>query len=174
VDVPDGTFQYTKLASVGSFFNWGLIELRADQMKRSKNSRKMHMVFNVQSGTVEVRLHENEFTVHKGGIWQVPRGKSYTFFILLSTPSFAIRSLDIDWPAKYSACCRKTIKCHHPRLCKTVVTQCVERVGILYFQNHARKDHLTRCCDDGSGTNETRCSFSAAYDMWRCLAPHSV
>jgi centromere protein C len=76
VDVPDGSFQYTKLSSVGSFFNWGVIELRAEQMKRSKNSRKMHMVFNVQSGTVEVKVHENEFTVHRGGIWQVPRGKS--------------------------------------------------------------------------------------------------
>ncbi|KAH8716929.1 kinetochore CENP-C fungal-like protein [Phaeosphaeriaceae sp. PMI808] len=73
VDVPDGSFQYTKLASVGAFFNWGLIELRADQMKRTKNSRKMHMVFNVQSGTVEVKVYENEFTVHRGGIWQVPR-----------------------------------------------------------------------------------------------------
>ncbi|KAF2033501.1 hypothetical protein EK21DRAFT_98206 [Setomelanomma holmii] len=78
VDVPDGSFQYTKLASVGSFFNWGLIELRADQMKRTKNSRKMHMVFNVQSGTVEVKVHENEFTAHRGGIWQVPRGNTYS------------------------------------------------------------------------------------------------
>jgi hypothetical protein len=43
----------------------------------------MHMVFNVQSGTVEVKVHENEFTVHKQGIWQVPRG---TLFSLL--PSF--------------------------------------------------------------------------------------
>ncbi|CAO2648498.1 Nn.00g077650.m01.CDS01 [Neocucurbitaria sp. VM-36] len=78
VDVPDGSFKYTKLASVGSFFNWGLIELRADQMKRTKNSRKMHMVFNVQSGTVEVKVHENEFTAHRGGIWQVPRGNTYS------------------------------------------------------------------------------------------------
>jgi centromere protein C len=81
VDVADGSFQFVKLGSAGnpaaSFFAWGLIELRADQMKRSKNSRMMHMVFNVQSGTVEVKVHENEFIVHKGGIWQVPRGKSH-------------------------------------------------------------------------------------------------
>lgn len=63
--------------SVGSFFNWGMLELRADQMKRTKNSRSMHMLFNVQYGTVEVKVHENEFTVHKGGIWQVPRGMSH-------------------------------------------------------------------------------------------------
>lgn len=83
VDVPDGSFQFVKLSSAGdpaaSFFNWGLIELRADQMKRSKNSRKMHMVFNVQSGTVEVKVAENDFMVHKGGIWHVPRGKSHHF-----------------------------------------------------------------------------------------------
>jgi centromere protein C len=78
-DVPDGSFQYAKLAAAGDFFNWGIIDLRAEQMKRTKNSRKMHMVFNVQSGTVEVKVHENEFTVHRGGIWQVPRGKSYLY-----------------------------------------------------------------------------------------------
>ena len=75
--VGDGSFQYARIGGSGSagFFNWGMIELRADQMKRSKNSRKMHMVFNVQSGAVEVKVHENEFTVHKDGIWQVPRGE---------------------------------------------------------------------------------------------------
>lgn len=78
--VGDGSFQYARVGGSGpaGFFNWGMIELRADQMKRSKNSRKMHMVFNVQSGALEVKVHENEFTVHKGGIWQVPRGKLCT------------------------------------------------------------------------------------------------
>lgn len=73
-EVGDGGFKFAKIGSSGSFFNWGLIELGPDQMKRTKNSRFMHMVFNVQSGTVEVRVHENEFTIHKHGIWQVPRG----------------------------------------------------------------------------------------------------
>jgi hypothetical protein len=86
-EVADGSFQYARIGSVGpgGFLNWGLIEMRADQMKRTKNSRKMHMVFNVQSGVVEVRVHENEFTVHRGGIWQVPRGELFpspTCFIL--------------------------------------------------------------------------------------------
>jgi hypothetical protein len=84
--VPDGSFQYTKLASVGPFFNWGLIELGPDQMKRTKNSRKMHMVWNVQSGTVEAKVHENEFTVHRGGIWQVPRGKHTSIGVLSALP----------------------------------------------------------------------------------------
>ncbi|KAK1912448.1 hypothetical protein P3342_010049 [Pyrenophora teres f. teres] len=77
-DVGDGGFKFAKIGSSGSFFNWGLIELGPDQMKRTKNSRYMHMVFNVQSGTVEVRMHENEFTVHKQGVWQVPRGNTYS------------------------------------------------------------------------------------------------
>ncbi|KAL1795446.1 hypothetical protein ACET3X_005670 [Alternaria dauci] len=77
-DVGDGGFKYAKIGSVGNFFNWGLIELGPDQMKRTKNSRYMHMIFNVQSGTVEVRMHENEFVVHKMGVWQVPRGNTYS------------------------------------------------------------------------------------------------
>ena len=40
------------------------------------------MVFNVQSGTLEVKVHENEFIVHKDGIWQVPRG-TLRFSLLL-------------------------------------------------------------------------------------------
>jgi hypothetical protein len=60
-------------------------------MKRTKNSRKMHMVFNVQSGTVEVKVHENEFTVHRGGIWQVPRGMFYLSYIFIS-PIFLSRT----------------------------------------------------------------------------------
>ncbi|KAH7412167.1 cupin domain-containing protein [Phaeosphaeria sp. MPI-PUGE-AT-0046c] len=75
--VGDGSFHFKKLAGAGSFFNWGLIELTADQMKRTKNCRRMHMVFTLQSGTVEAKVNDNEFTVHKGGIWQVPRGKSH-------------------------------------------------------------------------------------------------
>jgi hypothetical protein len=92
-DVGDGGFKFAKIGSSGSFFNWGLIELGPDQMKRTKNSRYMHMVFNVQSGTVEVRMHENEFTVHKQGVWQVPRGtllSLHSLFFALFTPVISI------------------------------------------------------------------------------------
>ncbi|KAF2855102.1 hypothetical protein T440DRAFT_486111 [Plenodomus tracheiphilus IPT5] len=78
VEVADGSFKYAKMDAAGHFFNWGMLELRADQMKRTKNSRMMHMLFNVQYGTVEVKMHVNEFTLHKGGIWQVPRGNTYS------------------------------------------------------------------------------------------------
>ncbi|KAF2826454.1 hypothetical protein CC86DRAFT_370443 [Ophiobolus disseminans] len=78
VAVSDGSFHFTKVGAAGSFFSWGLIELLTDQMKRTKNSRTMHMVFHVQSGTVEVQVHANEFIMHKGGVWQVPRGNTYS------------------------------------------------------------------------------------------------
>jgi centromere protein C len=94
--VGDGSFQYARIGGSGpaGFLNWGMIELRADQMKRTKNSRKMHMVFNVQSGVVEVKVFENEFTVHRGGIWQVPRGKSSTKGLQHSPCSAQTLSLD--------------------------------------------------------------------------------
>ncbi|KAF2878435.1 kinetochore CENP-C fungal-like protein [Massariosphaeria phaeospora] len=76
VDVADGSFKFTKLASAGlsNFLSFGFIELDPEQMKRSKNTRRMHMVFHVHTGAVEAKVFETEFTVHKGGVWQVPRG----------------------------------------------------------------------------------------------------
>jgi hypothetical protein len=62
----------------------------------------MHMVFNVQSGTVEVKVHENEFTVHKGGVWQVPRGKSslhsHSSCVLFSPARICITLLSCNGP----------------------------------------------------------------------------
>jgi centromere protein C len=78
VAVGDGSFKYCKLASAGddsSFMSWGFVELDPDQMKRTKNARRMHMCFHVQSGVVQVKVHENQFLVRRGGVWQVPRGK---------------------------------------------------------------------------------------------------
>ncbi|KAF2640777.1 hypothetical protein P280DRAFT_507384 [Massarina eburnea CBS 473.64] len=74
-DVGDASFKFVKLSSVGdeSFLSWGFIELQDDQMKRTKNSRRMHMVFHVQSGAVEFKIHENVFILHRGGVCQVPR-----------------------------------------------------------------------------------------------------
>jgi hypothetical protein len=85
-DVPDASFKFTKLGSAGqsSFLSWGFIELKADQLKRTKNSRRMHMVFHVTSGAVEVKVHDSEFTVHKGGVWQVPRGEFMRFLFQLA------------------------------------------------------------------------------------------
>lgn len=67
---------------------WGFIELQPGQMKLAKNTQRMHMVFHVQNGSVEARVYESVFTVHRGGVWQVPRGKfSLSGFISPSDPS---------------------------------------------------------------------------------------
>ncbi|KAF2002507.1 hypothetical protein P154DRAFT_139800 [Amniculicola lignicola CBS 123094] len=78
-EVPEANFKFEKLGSaVGDWFSWGVMDIDVDKMKRSKNARRMHLVFNVMYGAVEVRVHEEEFTIRKGGIWQVPRGNAYS------------------------------------------------------------------------------------------------
>jgi hypothetical protein len=93
-NVADASFKFTKLGSAGaeSWLSWGFIVLEEDQMKRTKNSRRMHMVFHVESGAVEVKVHENVFTVHRGGVFQVPRGMLILFSAscLLSLSSFSV------------------------------------------------------------------------------------
>ena len=44
-------------------------------MERMRNSRKHHMVFCVFAGRVDVELNEFAFSIGRGGMWQVPRGK---------------------------------------------------------------------------------------------------
>ncbi|ORY10571.1 kinetochore CENP-C fungal-like protein [Clohesyomyces aquaticus] len=78
-DVADGGFTFTKLDTApNSFFSWGAIDIPVKGGKRRKNCQRMHMVFFVQTGTVKVTVHENEFTIRKGGLWQVPRGNTYS------------------------------------------------------------------------------------------------
>ncbi|KAF1970179.1 hypothetical protein BU23DRAFT_557070 [Bimuria novae-zelandiae CBS 107.79] len=85
-DIPDGSFKFIKLASGHvndddkgkTFLSWGFLELAENQMKRAKNSSNMHMVFHVQSGAVEIKVHENELIVRRGGVFQVPRGNMYS------------------------------------------------------------------------------------------------
>lgn len=87
-DIADGSFKFVKLASghvnddskSKAFMSWGFIELDENQMKRAKNSSSMQLVFHVQSGAVEIRVHENVLIVRRGGVFQVPRGKSLLSF----------------------------------------------------------------------------------------------
>lgn len=57
-------------------------------IKKSKNARRMQMVFFVHTGKVHVEVANREFSICKGGIWQVPRGKLRTKSALLSTIQF--------------------------------------------------------------------------------------
>ncbi|KAF2688603.1 hypothetical protein K458DRAFT_475324 [Lentithecium fluviatile CBS 122367] len=79
-EVSNSSFKFAKLASAGeeNFLSWGFIDLGPDQMKRTKNARRMHMVFHVHAGVVQAKIHENEFLVHRGGVFQVPRGNTYS------------------------------------------------------------------------------------------------
>lgn len=75
--MPGAEFKFTKLDSGGEsgFLSWGFLALEVSGQKRTKNTRRMHMVFHVTQGAVEATVADNTFTIHKGGVWQVPRGK---------------------------------------------------------------------------------------------------
>ncbi|KAI9669910.1 MAG: hypothetical protein M1831_006946 [Alyxoria varia] len=76
-DVAGSEFRYAKLLSM-PFFGSGIVELPPGGFKRAKNSRRMQMMFFVHFGKVVVKIAQNEFTITKGGVWQVPRGNMYS------------------------------------------------------------------------------------------------
>ena len=74
------SFRYAKLVN-SPFLGCGIVELAPGDLKRPKNSRKMHMCFFVAKGRVTVEVgslvgQTSRFSIGKGGFWQVPRGKS--------------------------------------------------------------------------------------------------
>ena len=79
-DVVGSDFKYAKFLSL-PFFGCGMVDLPPGGFKRAKNARKMQMVFFVHMGKVLVRVGDAEFTISKGGVWHVPRGKfSISFY----------------------------------------------------------------------------------------------
>ena len=78
-EVKNQTFEYAKTITL-PFFHSGMVDIPPGGEKRTKNSRKNHMVFWVFGGRVVVDVSGNEFSVGKGGMWQVPRGESYLLF----------------------------------------------------------------------------------------------
>lgn len=74
-EVKDSTFRFAKLLS-SSFIGSGVVELPPEGVKKPKNSKKMHMVFYVCHGRVEVDISGVQFSAGKGCVFQVPRGKS--------------------------------------------------------------------------------------------------
>ena len=75
-DVKRETFRYAKTITL-PFFHSGMVVIPPDGEKRMKNARKNHMVFWVFSGRVAVNVSNNEFSVGRGGMWQVPRGMCF-------------------------------------------------------------------------------------------------
>jgi centromere protein C len=75
-DVAGATFKFAKCLSI-PFFGAGMMDVPVGGRKKPKNSRKMQMVFFVYTGRVQVTVNSGEpFRISKGGMWQVPRGKS--------------------------------------------------------------------------------------------------
>lgn len=73
VEVANGDFTFVKTCTE-EFFGTGMIEVPPGGIKRTKNSGKMHLVFYIISGKVEVKIGENSFRVRKGAQFMVPRG----------------------------------------------------------------------------------------------------
>ena len=120
------------------------------------------MVFTLQSGTVEAKVNDNEFTVHKNGIWQVPRGKSS--FILFSQSYMSCVSFWLYPLAKSS----------HASHLRVAGTQTVDiakpQVGSSYapsaydVSHHiSRRTAGTRALRSEAATD----SRSLQYRMWR-------
>ncbi|KAL2066524.1 hypothetical protein VTL71DRAFT_2595 [Oculimacula yallundae] len=76
-DIPHASFRFAKTLTL-PFFGSGMVDLPAHSVKKSKNSRKMQMVFFVFYGRVQVTVNDNVFSIGKGGMWQVPRGNFYS------------------------------------------------------------------------------------------------
>ncbi|KAJ9622441.1 mitotic fidelity of chromosome transmission- protein [Taxawa tesnikishii (nom. ined.)] len=76
-DVQGSAFKYAKVMTL-PFFGSGMVEIPPGGYKRTKNSRKMQMVFFVHEGKVTVEVAGLTFGLTKGGVWQVPRGNNYS------------------------------------------------------------------------------------------------
>lgn len=92
-EVPGATFKFAKTLTL-PFLGSGMVDLPAGAEKKTKNARRMHMVFFVFYGKVEVTVNETTFIIGKGGMWQVPRG-IFSF-------SFCERKLTRDLGNTYS------------------------------------------------------------------------
>ncbi|KAI1210660.1 Mif2/CENP-C like-domain-containing protein [Annulohypoxylon truncatum] len=85
-DIKDATFRFAKTLTM-PFFGSGIVDMPPGSEKRTKNSRKMQMVFFVHAGSVEVTVAQTEFRIGKGGMWFVPRGNHYSILNNSSIPA---------------------------------------------------------------------------------------
>ncbi|RAH44216.1 Cupin domain protein [Aspergillus brunneoviolaceus CBS 621.78] len=76
--VKDSSWRFAKLIS-SPFMGSGIVELPPGGVKKPKNSKKMHMVFYICNGRVQVDVSGVRFSAGKGCVFQVPRGNYYSF-----------------------------------------------------------------------------------------------
>lgn len=84
-EIRGASFKFAKTLSM-PFFGSGVVDLPPKSEKKPKNSRKMHMSFFVFSGRVQVTVADTVFSIGRGGMWFVPRGKR-------SSPEFPVCGL---------------------------------------------------------------------------------
>jgi centromere protein C len=87
-DIGGSDFRFAKTLTL-PFFGSGMVDLPPGGAKRVKNSRKMQLIFFVYYGrvTVDVGTPTTSFSIGKGGMWQVPRGKNFSSNCILFDPS---------------------------------------------------------------------------------------
>lgn len=73
-EIRNASFKFAKTLSM-PFFGSGVVDLPPGTEKKPKNSRKMHMTFFVFAGRVTVTVADTLFSIGRGGMWFVPRGK---------------------------------------------------------------------------------------------------
>lgn len=73
-EIRNASFKFAKMLSM-PFFGSGVVDLPPHSEKKPKNSRKMHMSFFVFTGRVQVTVADTVFSIGRGGMWFVPRGK---------------------------------------------------------------------------------------------------
>ena len=71
-----------------------MVDLPPGGVKRMKNSRKNHMVFWVFRGRVRVEVAGTAFSIGRGGMWQVPRGKPPTLSFIVRATTVGIQIID--------------------------------------------------------------------------------
>ncbi|BDD57966.1 hypothetical protein MAP00_003280 [Monascus purpureus] len=75
-DTKDSSFRFAKLLS-SPFLGSGIVELPPGGVKKPKNSKRMHMLFYVCRGRIQVDVSGVQFSAGKGCVFQVPRGIIY-------------------------------------------------------------------------------------------------
>lgn len=77
-EIRNASFKFAKTLSM-PFFGSGVVDLPPGTEKKPKNSRKMHMTFFVFAGRVQVTVADTVFSIGRGGMWFVPRGKQASY-----------------------------------------------------------------------------------------------
>ena len=79
------------------FFGSGMVNIPPGGEKRVKNSGRMQLVFFVFRGRVTVDVAGMAFGIGQGGMWQVPRGEFYSFYVLQTCSLTLVSGGYIGW-----------------------------------------------------------------------------